>query len=159
MKPVNNLPLNDYEHPGRVCRGPFPVDQGSCIGLLWVAFIGGDYLVEHSKVSLPNFFVDSARVDPEAWAADFQYKLVQGSKNPLIASGMFCLNKKNIDTFQRFFRLILQKANYFLRRPYMVGICAVANHSPIPFASLFSYSSIMRCASFGSTTVLLPEEY
>ena len=96
MKPVNNLPLEEHKHPARVCRGPFPVDHGSCAGLVWMAFLGGEYIARHPTNQIPNLLNAMPRTDPEAWDIDFQYKLLSKPGNSLIESGSFILDKTRL---------------------------------------------------------------
>jgi hypothetical protein len=96
LKPVNNLPLEEHEHPARVCRGPFPTDYSSIIGLLWIAFVGGEYITQAPMSQPPDLLVSRARLDPAAWSTDCQYKLLPESPNPLIASAMFVLNRAKV---------------------------------------------------------------
>jgi hypothetical protein len=94
-KPVNNLPLENHEHPAQVYHGPFPVDYSSRVGLLWIAFVGGEF-VNQNTIQPPDLLAANARTDPEAWSTDFQYKLLVESPNPLIASGTFFLDKAKL---------------------------------------------------------------
>lgn len=94
-KPVNNLPLEDHEHPAQICHGPFPVDSSSCVGLLWIAFVGGEF-VGQNTTQPPDLLASNARTDPEAWSTDFQYKQLAESPNPMIASDTFLLDKVKI---------------------------------------------------------------
>jgi hypothetical protein len=95
LKPANNLPLENHEHPAQVYRGPFPVDFSSRVGFLWIAFVGGEF-VNQNTIQPPDLLAANARTDPEAWTTDFQYKLLTASPNPLIATGTFLLDKAKI---------------------------------------------------------------
>jgi hypothetical protein len=98
-KPVSNLPLEANRHPARICPGPFPIDNGQRVGLLWLAFLGGEYVVApHAMKMPPNLLAPLPRRDPGAWVADFQYKLLNESLSPLIASGSFVLDKIKVSS-------------------------------------------------------------
>ena len=90
-RPVSNLPLEANRHPARICRGPFPIDNGQRVGLVWLAFLGGGYVAPHRFGMPPNLLAPLPRRDPGAWATDFKYKLLNDSLSPLIASGSFVL--------------------------------------------------------------------
>jgi hypothetical protein len=89
--PVTNLPPEQDSHPAEVCRGPFPIDFGPQIGLLWIAFCGGEYISQHPTQTIPCVLFPDARTDPPAWATTFEPALVAGSANPLISNGSFVL--------------------------------------------------------------------
>lgn len=91
---VRSPPPESSEHPGRVARGPFPLDHGECVGFLWLAFVGGDFTARHPSNALPNLLASDARRNPVAWSSDFQFKLLAGAPNPLIASGVFVPNPR-----------------------------------------------------------------
>ena len=76
---------------GWICRGPFPIDNGQRVGLVWLAFLGGGYVAPHRFGMPPNLLAPLPRRDPGAWATDFKYKLLNDSLSPLIASGSFVL--------------------------------------------------------------------
>jgi hypothetical protein len=93
MKPIPNTPLETGFSPARICRGPYPVDHSSVVGLLWLAFVAGPYLSEKSNARVPNLLVTDARTDPLAWTCDFDYSLDRAGDPPLLQSGTFRINK------------------------------------------------------------------
>ena len=98
MKPVANLPLSEKEHPARACRGPFPTDYSSTVGLLWLAFFSGDYFVKSNTNYIPCLLAPRLRIDPEAWSCDVKFKLKQGISNHLLSSCEFIIDRARTST-------------------------------------------------------------
>jgi hypothetical protein len=88
--PPKLIPATDKTGAAQITSGPYPVDYGGAVGIIWLAFLGGQY-VDSSKerVSFPNLSVGNARGDPMAWACDFQYRFVGDHASKLISSGSF----------------------------------------------------------------------
>jgi hypothetical protein len=88
-------PPESAAHGARVSKGPYPIDHGSAVGTIWLAFVGGNYLLSTGQqVRFPNLLVADARNDPAAWICDFQYSLIDGNIRPLLEKGRYLLNKK-----------------------------------------------------------------
>lgn len=87
MRPVSNLPFESNQHPGRVGAGPFPVDHSSCVGLIWLAFVGGHWSNVPNRV--PDLLVMMARTDPGAWLTRANLETEGGGIPPLLKSATF----------------------------------------------------------------------
>ena len=154
---MNNLPLEDHEHPAQVYHGPFPIDYSSRVGLLWIAFVGGEF-VKQNMVQPSDLLAADARTDPEAWSTDFRYKLLAESPNPLIVSGTFYLDKTKIASgvtgypeideptdseamLQRIKRLKAAKNDELVRSTYSLQETALIGDVRIPkkFSAMHSY--------------------
>lgn len=87
------LPNTNGDAAAQIGPGPFPIDSSSAVGLIWLVFLGGNYLnVARHNARIPDLTVTAARRDPLAWICDFQYELVAGGQHELIKSGAFRLN-------------------------------------------------------------------
>ena len=73
----------------------FPIGKVSGVYFLWLAYAGGDYLIQEKQERIP---CDSynALTHPGAWCSDFKYKLFSGKLNNIISEGMFVFNKKYV---------------------------------------------------------------
>ena len=77
-------------YPAGISAGPYPIDQSSAVGVVWLAFLGPEYLPQtEKKINFPNLSVPSARTDPMAWSCDFEFDLVQEGNHPLLKSGQY----------------------------------------------------------------------
>jgi hypothetical protein len=78
-----------------VFRGPFPVQySGTPVGLLWIAFVCGDYVSQQQTNRIPDLLSGSADEKIISWCLDFNHLLLKDSPNPLISTGAFVFNKK-----------------------------------------------------------------
>ena len=77
-------------------KGPFPIHGSPAMGLLWVAFLSGDYLRGGDTNRIPNLLRSDLYTDPTAWCADFRTRMLENSSNPLVKEGFFELNKDYI---------------------------------------------------------------
>jgi hypothetical protein len=77
-------------------KGPFPIHGTPAMGLLWVAFLSGDYLRGGDTNRIPNLLLSDLDTDPTAWGADFRTRMLENSSNPLVKEGFFELNKDYI---------------------------------------------------------------
>lgn len=77
-------------------KGPFPIHGTPAMGLLWVAFLSGDYLRGGDTNRIPNLLRSDLYTDPTAWCADFRTRMLENSSNPLVKEGFFELNKDYI---------------------------------------------------------------
>jgi hypothetical protein len=77
-------------------KGPFPIHGTPAMGLLWVAFLSGDYLRGGDTNRIPNLLLSDLDTDPTAWCADFRTRMLENSSNPLVKEGFFELNKDYI---------------------------------------------------------------
>jgi hypothetical protein len=88
---------SSFGDPAKASIGPYPVDYGNSVGILWLAFCGGKYLdPQKSDVKWPNLTVANARTDPLAWISDFKYQLIQNATHPLIRSGQYSANSVDL---------------------------------------------------------------
>jgi hypothetical protein len=73
----------------------FPIGKVSSVYFLWLAYAGGDYLIQEKQERIP---CDSynALTHPGAWCSDFKYKLFSGKLNNIISEGTFVFNKKYV---------------------------------------------------------------
>lgn len=90
-KPINNPPPEQDEHTAAVTRGPFPIDYGPPVSLLWIAFCGGEHISNNPTQTIPCILFPDGRNEPPAWATTFEPTLLAGSANPLISTGLFVL--------------------------------------------------------------------
>jgi hypothetical protein len=100
MHAVPNTPFESNSHPARICRGPFPTDHSSTVGLIWLAFIGKDYLVDGINTNVPNLLVSSAREEVIGWACDCVAELDSNviSSSRLLRSAVFALSKRKLSS-------------------------------------------------------------
>lgn len=90
---ISTLPLEAHAFPARICRGPFPIDHGPAVGLVWLVYLSPDFVGQHPKSRIPNLLEISARNDPLVWACDFQYQPHPSVSGLLFTSGVFRINK------------------------------------------------------------------
>jgi len=85
------IPSTNEAGAAEISSGPYPTDYGGAMGIIWLAYLGGQYLdPSNTTVSFPNLTVANARTDPMAWSCDFQYSLVRSDPR-FIRSGTFHL--------------------------------------------------------------------
>ena len=78
-----------------VFRGPFPVKYGGTpVGLLWIAFVCGDYVSQQHTNRIPDLLSGGGDEKIISWCLDFNHLLLKDSPNPLISTGAFVFNKK-----------------------------------------------------------------
>ncbi len=91
------VPNRPYQMPARVCRGPYPVDHSSTVGLVWLAFVAGPLLARSPSLQIPDLLASSARDEPLAWACRLDYRLQPGTGPPAeLASGRFVIVKARL---------------------------------------------------------------
>jgi len=73
----------------------FPIGEVSGVYFLWLAYAGGDYLIQEKQERIPCDFYD-ALIHPGAWCSDFKYKLFSGKINNIVSEGAFVFNKKYV---------------------------------------------------------------
>lgn len=78
---------------GRICVGPYPFDESSAVGVLWLAFLSGRYLEASSNMMrFPNLTVSNARSDPAAFICNLTYALRRNNARPLLEKGEYRVN-------------------------------------------------------------------
>jgi hypothetical protein len=94
---IKVVPGND-QYPALICSSLFPIDHGWSAKLIWLAFVGGEYVDAAKKqIKFPDLMFGNPREDPMAWICDFEYDLVPGANGQsLIHSGTFRVNPKYI---------------------------------------------------------------
>lgn len=78
-----------------ISPGKFPIGEVSGVYFLWLAYAGGDYLIQEKQERIPCDFYN-ALTHPSAWCSDFKYKLFTSKLNNIISEGTFVFNKKYV---------------------------------------------------------------
>ena len=78
-----------------ISPGKFPLGKVSGVYFLWLAYAGGDYLIQEKQERIPCDFYN-ALTHPSAWCSDFKYKLFSGKINNIVSEGAFVFNKKYV---------------------------------------------------------------
>jgi hypothetical protein len=74
-------------------RGPFPASLDSPVGVLWLAFMAGEYLDPSDNLSvMPNPLFTNGRIIPLAWASQLEYTLDGPRTHPVLQKGTFLLD-------------------------------------------------------------------
>jgi hypothetical protein len=77
----------------RISPGPYPVDESSAVGVLWLAFFAGEYLSPSTNtMRFPNLSVSAPRSDPMAFICDITYKLRTDGDRPVLGAAEYRLN-------------------------------------------------------------------
>jgi len=90
------VPNTAKSFPARICRGPFPTDHSNVAGLVWLVFLGGNYVTAHPESKIPNLLEPSARTNPLAWVCELDYTFLSTSLTPLLKAGTFRVNPKRL---------------------------------------------------------------
>ncbi|MDD3915394.1 MAG: hypothetical protein PHF76_12200 [Bacteroidales bacterium] len=85
---------------GDVSSGQIPLSYRDEAGLIWLVFMGGNYLLHNGAPQQQGTYrmvdvLSNPSSDPTAWCCDFRY-LFKDSYNPLISNGYFVLNTNYI---------------------------------------------------------------
>ncbi len=86
---------------GCIYPGPVPANLDNGAGLLWMAFIGGGYLLQNEATQQQGTYrmvdvLSNASSYLYPWCCDLRYVFLTNSHNPLISKGEFVLNTNYI---------------------------------------------------------------
>jgi len=91
------VPLKTESYAAVISAGCYPIDESSEVGVIWLAFLGGDYLdPDKTQTRFPNLLVPDPRRDPRAWDCDLKYSLIRSTNHWLISSGEYILQRAYI---------------------------------------------------------------
>jgi hypothetical protein len=77
-----------------IIEGLYPVSNSQAIGLLWMAYVSGEFLEDpHFGGRVPNVISGMTAMDPTASCVDLKYTLESYAHNTLLTKGEFVLNK------------------------------------------------------------------
>src|SRR5208283_4487762 len=91
------VPKKTESYPAVITAGCYPIDASSAVGVIWLAFCGGDYLdQDKTQTRFPNLLVPDPRRDPGAWDCDLQYCLTGSGKSRLLVAGKYVIQQAYI---------------------------------------------------------------
>jgi hypothetical protein len=91
------VPNTKEAYSAVISAGRYPIDSGSAVGQIWLAFMGGNYLNPNkTQMRFPNLLVPDPRTDPWAWDCDLKYSWTRSGGRWLINSAEYIIRKSYI---------------------------------------------------------------
>lgn len=88
--PPKLIPATQKTGAAILSPGPYPIDYGGAVGVLWFAFFGGQYLDSGTnKAFFPNLILARPRDDPMAWTCQLAYRLTTNSLPHIVEEASF----------------------------------------------------------------------
>lgn len=57
------MPVTEDKGPGRIFHGPYPIDYGGAVEMLWFAFFGGNHVLEETSTFKDQLFPAKSHAD------------------------------------------------------------------------------------------------